>query len=305
MVAETDLPKHLGIIKDFYLTGRGELFHDFLLNLKSISMAKSSLLSDVRRAFILAANRVQLQDDILQRIHIQLSSEIIPNPNLNFVINSISLGMEDEWPLHILFSQECLVKYNELFRFLMQVRLLQIELNRIWLDTRRVFRFPIPQGPAELRNVMSYFIDHLQHYLQEDVLENQYVILTTAVDKSENFDQILVAHAHFQSNILAQSFRSSKQLRHFLDEILKVCTNYVRFISNHIQVCEAKDLPINEGISKEVVEFSVDFRRHMDLLLNLLKNMALNHQSGQYLGQFLLRLDFNSYFSTIISGFNV
>lgn len=267
-------------------------------------MVKSSLLSDVRRSFTLAATRVQLQDDILQRIQINVLGDL-SKPNLVQVMNSISLEMEDEWPLHILFSQECLLKYNELFRFLLQVRLLQMELNRIWIDTRRVFRFPIPQGPAELRNVMSFFIDHLQHYLQEDVLENQYAILTSAVEKSENFDQILVAHAHFQSNILAQSFRSSKQLRHFLDEILKVCNNYVTFISNHIRTSEARDSPVNEGISKEVVAFSMDFRRHMDLLLNLLKNMAVNPRSGQYLGQFLLRLDFNLYFSSIISGFNV
>jgi len=294
----------VGIIKDFYLTGRGELFHDFLLNLKSISMLKGSLQSDVQGAFTLAATRVQLQDEILQRIRIQLPTDIA-KPTVALVMSSMSLEMEDEWPLHILFSHESLLKYNELFRFLLQVRLLQMELNRIWLDTRRVFRFPVPQGPAELRNVMSYFIDHLQHYLQEDVLENQFAIFSNAIEKSENFDQILLAHAHFQSNILAQSFRSSKQLKHFLDEIMKVCSNYVYFITNHIQTCEAKDLPVNEGISKEIMNFSLDFRRHMDLLLNLLKNMALNPQSGQYLGQFLLRLDFNSYFSSIITGFNV
>jgi len=72
-----------------------------------------------------------------------------------------------------------------------------------------------------------------------------------------------------------------------------------------MQICEAKNLPINEGITNEVMDFSKDFKRHMDLLLNLLKGMAVNPQSGQYLGQFLLRLDFNSYFSSIISGFNI
>jgi hypothetical protein len=75
-------------------------------------------------------------------------------------------------------------------------------------------------------------------------------------------------------------------------------------MTKHLDTCEAKNLPINEGISKEILEFHTDFKRHMDLLLNLLKGIAVNPQSGQYLGQFLLRLDFNSYFSSIISGFN-
>jgi hypothetical protein len=43
VVTETDLQKHLGIVKDFYLTGRGELFHDFLLNLKEIPLAKNTI----------------------------------------------------------------------------------------------------------------------------------------------------------------------------------------------------------------------------------------------------------------------
>jgi len=38
VVTETDLPKHLGIVKDFFLGGRGELFHDFLISLmKSVN----------------------------------------------------------------------------------------------------------------------------------------------------------------------------------------------------------------------------------------------------------------------------
>lgn len=86
--------------------------------------------------------------------------------SLSSCIASMRLEMEDEWPLHILFTQESIKKYNELFVFLLQVRRLQLDLNLLWVNTRKVFRFPIPKGPAELRNVMSYFIDHLQHFLQ-------------------------------------------------------------------------------------------------------------------------------------------
>jgi len=145
----------------------------------------------------------------------------------------MSLEIEDEWPLHVLFTTEAVNKYNELFRFLIQVRRLQMDLNQLWLNTRKVFRFPVHKGPAELRNIMSYFIDHLQHYLQvlilchiylryrpplilcyciifqEDVLETQYSILVETIAQSDNFEQIRIAHAMFQSNIMNQSFRSS------------------------------------------------------------------------------------------------
>jgi len=93
------------------------------------------------------------------------------------------------------------------------------------------------------------------------------------------------------------------KLHKFVEETVKVCNDFVNFMNKHLDVCEATNSPVNEGISEEVLGFHHDFKRHMDLLLNLLKGMAANPQSGQFLGQFLLRLDFNSYFSSIISGF--
>lgn len=114
MVTETDLQKHLGIVKDFYLTGRGELFHDFLLNLKGISYSKNALASgastyilfssemnfellrrfnyhktiyflDVASAFVLAAGRVQVQEEIFQRIQISVK----PPPGIFISLNYV------------------------------------------------------------------------------------------------------------------------------------------------------------------------------------------------------------------------
>jgi hypothetical protein len=67
----------------------------------------------------------------------------------------------------------------------------------------------------------------------------------------------------------------------------------------HIDQCELKGIPINEGISEEILKYSTGFKMTMELLLNLLRNLASKPQSGQYLGQFLLRLDFNNYFSAM------
>jgi hypothetical protein len=146
---------------------------------------------------------------------------------------------------------------------------------------------------------MSFFIDHLQHYLQEDVLEHQYSILLDSIEKSETFEQIRVAHVNFQTSVLAQAFQTNQKVLHFVEELLSLGTKFTDFMISHIQSCERSNLPINEGISKEIDEFSKTFKLTMELLLVLLKNLACKPQSGQLLGQFLLRLDFNSYFSAM------
>jgi len=80
---------------------------------------------------------------------------------------------------------------------------------------------------------------------------------------------------------------------------MKVCSRFIAFINQHIDTCEKKGIPVNEGITNEVNAFWIDFKRHMDLLLNFLRNVSTNPQSGQYLTQkFLLRLDYNSYFTS-------
>lgn len=58
--------------------------------------------------------------------------------------------------------------------------------------------------------------------MQEDVLEYQFAKLSEAIVKSDNFEQIRVAHATFQSNILNQSFRSSKQVKVFVSVNISV-----------------------------------------------------------------------------------
>jgi len=157
---------------------------------------------DIRQAFTIAADRVQVQEDVLQRIKIAVAPGTFPSSSscyfeVNYItfswslltilmqiifwvgatlslncdslptlISKLSLEIQNEWPLDIIFTEECTEKYNELFRYLLQVRLLQLELNTIWMKTRKIFRFPVPKGPAELRTIMSFFIDHLQHYLQ-------------------------------------------------------------------------------------------------------------------------------------------
>ncbi|CAG7730093.1 unnamed protein product [Allacma fusca] len=135
-----------------------------------------------------------------------------------------------------------------------------MDLNTIWLETRKIFRFPIPGGPAELRNIMCFFIDHLQHYLQEDVLENQYSILLNSIEKSETFEQIRVAHANFQTSILAQAFQTNQKVLHFVEELLSLGTKFTDFMISHIQTCERSNLPINEGISREIEDFSKTFK---------------------------------------------
>lgn len=51
-----------------------------------------------------------------------------------------------------------------------------------------------------------FLVHNLQCYLQLDVLESEYSILQAALDKTEDFNQVIHQHSLFIAHITAQAF---------------------------------------------------------------------------------------------------
>lgn len=70
---------------------------------------------------------------------IQLIIAIIGRINSNQIVfaegtgwDCISLRFQVKWPLHLLFTEEVLYKYNLIFRLLLKVRRAQCNLLEVW-----------------------------------------------------------------------------------------------------------------------------------------------------------------------------
>ncbi len=46
--------------------------------------------------------------------------------------NGLSLDYRSHWPLHLMFSPDVIEKYNTLFRFLLPIKRIQLDLQFIW-----------------------------------------------------------------------------------------------------------------------------------------------------------------------------
>lgn len=92
-------------------------------------------------------------------------------------IPSLTLRYRVRWPLHLLFSPRMIDGYNEMFRFLLQIKRIQYELQMVWCDhrERRVGRgVGVLQ---QLRNKLMFVVNNLQYYLQVSEVvryQNQY-----------------------------------------------------------------------------------------------------------------------------------
>ena len=120
--------------------------------------------------------------------------------------DEVALSCQVEWPLQLLITKEALAVYNEMFRYLVRIRRVAVELESAWkaameADRReriggrqtraqRAQRFPL----WALRHAMTHLVGNLQLYIQVDVVEVQWAALQERVGASRDFTQVAEYH---------------------------------------------------------------------------------------------------------------
>lgn len=303
IVGETDLPSHLRIMKDFFLLGRGELFLTFIDQAQTLLRTPpiSTTQHDVNLAFRYAARNLLLEDERLLK-HFKFSIE---NKESDSSVggqvrilkkesgwNCLNLTYAVDWPLHILFTPGVLDRYNTVFRFLLYIRRIQLELQHCWsLQMQRRHMHCADAGSTKwwLRSHMAFLVDNLQYYLQVDVIESQFSILLNNVENTRDFEAIRLAHDHFLSSLLSQCFIHMKQISYCLKEILELCHAFCGLVMHSEVILSIQELSQLDDITK-------GFQRQSSLLFKVLSSVR-SHQASPHLSQLLLRIDFNKYFS--------
>ncbi|XP_068172286.1 gamma-tubulin complex component 4 isoform X1 [Antennarius striatus] len=314
MVEESDLLEQLKIIKDFYLLGRGELYQVFIDHAQHMLKTPPTAVTehDVNVAFQQAAHKVLLDDDnLLPLLHLTVDhqgkdgkeatgprdgatppQDTSPREVPPTGWAALGLAYKVQWPLHILFTPAVLEKYNIVFRYLLSVRRVQSQLQHCWALQMQRKHLKSSQTDAvkwRLRNHMAFLIDNLQYYLQVDVLESQFSQLLQQINSTRDFESIRLAHDHFLSNLLAQSFILLKPVFHCLTEILELCQNFCSLVSQSVASLDDRGTAQLDILVK-------GFRRQSFLLFKILSSVR-NHQINSDLAQLLLRLDYNKYYT--------
>uniref|UniRef100_A0A2I3H1C8 Gamma-tubulin complex component n=1 Tax=Nomascus leucogenys TaxID=61853 RepID=A0A2I3H1C8_NOMLE len=205
---------------------------------------------------------------------------------------ALGLSYKVQWPLHILFTPAVLEKYNVVFKYLLSVRRVQAELQHCWALQMQRKHLKSNQTDAikwRLRNHMAFLVDNLQYYLQVDVLESQFSQLLHQINSTRDFESIRLAHDHFLSNLLAQSFILLKPVFHCLNEILDLCHSFCSLVSQNLG-------PLDERGATQLSILVKGFSRQSSLLFKILSSVR-NHQINSDLAQLLLRLDYNKYYT--------
>ncbi|XP_014671530.1 PREDICTED: gamma-tubulin complex component 4-like [Priapulus caudatus] len=300
VVEEADLLTHIQLVKNMYLMGRGELFHAFIDTADNLLRAPPSHTTehDVNMVFQQVARNIVMGDDsFLDAFYLT-----VPAPDNKRQDDAggtetgwsrLGLVYTVDWPLHILFSKPVLDKYNKVFKYLMSVQRAHISLNSCWAMQKQQKHHKCPGILAtaswQMHNHMSFLVNNLQYYLMVDVLETQFATLVSKIQSTKDFEAIRLAHDSFLTSIQAQCFLLLKPVSYCIGEILNLCQSFCTLTMSSA-------VPPTQREHDQLNNISQAFGRQTSLLFKILSRVR-NHQSSPHLAQFLMRIDFNKFFT--------
>ncbi|KAJ7518689.1 hypothetical protein O6H91_20G003500 [Diphasiastrum complanatum] len=226
--------------------------------------------------------------------------------------DSIALDYSINWPLQLLFTKEVLAKYSRVFQYVLRLKRIQLELEKSWAEAMQHDRAdaiearkePVSGSTAKqrrqqrmpmwrVRQHMAYLITNLQFYIQVDVIESQWNLLQERIQGSKDFTELARFHQEYLSALISQSFLDIGSVSRILDSIIKLCLQLGRVI-------EQQDGTLN---TLELDRITEEFNKKSNSLYTILRSSKLaGSQRAPFLRQFLLRLNYNSFFEVTARG---
>ncbi|XP_077223009.1 GAMMA-TUBULIN COMPLEX PROTEIN 4 [Tasmannia lanceolata] len=226
--------------------------------------------------------------------------------------NDIILEYSVDWPLQLFFTRDVLLMYNLVFKYLLRLKRTQMELEKSWASVMHQdhtdfakhrndrMNCSISQQRRQrsrpmwrVREHMAFLIRNLQFYIQVDVIESQWNVLQAHVQDSHDFTDLVRFHQEYLSALISQSFLDIGSVSKILGSIMKLCLLFCWNIENQ----ESNPNTV------ELERITEDFYKQSNALYTILRSSRLaGHQRAPFLRQFLLRLNFNSFFEATARG---
>ena len=206
----------------------------------------------------------------------------------------VSIGYEPQWPLHFVFTTSILDRCNKLFKFLLNIKLIEDELHQIWVNLISMRKSSLAKKLPTFFNAracMSFLVENFYYYLQVDVISSNYLKTITAINSTKDYETLIVENEKFISQIMVQSFVEMAPVKNCVTNILEVCHIYHRLIEK-ISIDDSMDQKHQDVFEKVVRKFN----KQSSTLYKTLSSV-MGYQPNPYLCQLLMRLDFNGFYS--------
>ncbi|WOL17705.1 gamma-tubulin complex component 4 [Canna indica] len=226
--------------------------------------------------------------------------------------DGIALEYSVDWPLQLFFTQEVISKYRKVFQYLIRLKRTQMELERSWAAVMHQDHIDFANNRRDCKNSlvsqhrrrrytpmwrvrehMIFLIRNLQFYIQVDVIESQWNLLQAHLQDSHDFTELVGFHQEYLTALISQSFLDIGSVSRILDSIMKLC----------LQFCWNIEQYESNPNKSELEHITEEFSKKSNSLYTILRSSRLaGSQRAPFLRQFLMRLNFNSFFEQTARG---
>ncbi|XP_050523882.1 gamma-tubulin complex component 2-like [Daktulosphaira vitifoliae] len=219
-----------------------------------------------------------------------------PSSNL-LGIQSFCLGLSTQWPVSLIFNETVISNYQMLFRLLLLCKNVERQLLKVWLVDKKLKKVSSSsltyKKAFNLRQNMLLFVQNLEYYMFEEVIETQWQSFTSAIQFNvKNVDELLDEQQKFLNLCLKNCMVTNPSLMKSSGYLLELCMEFSDYIL---------ELPKSNSSS------TLDFQKNIQILENkftaamidLLKCIRIMGQmnSGNIICNFLYRMDFNGMYT--------
>jgi len=299
VLVDSHLLQHLEGLRAYFLVGNGDFYTNFFQQTGSLQWGVSAQLNsiDVNQVFRRAAAQSHTQlDPIFDHFRAGLTPfQQLSQEDMRFLGSIVDLEYRIDWPLDAFFTPDNMRRYKRLFHCLLSVRKVQTSLQSAWMaqtaaskGRRRAQSRPDAALTYSRRSLMAYFIDHLQFYLQSDVIDRHFSQLKRKMQETQDFDSLVGFHEEFLGKIYSQCFLEDGRTSSALAELLEFCHKFTTNLANLHYTPQPNTKALEECFDQ--------FEKRLSFLFRYLTRVQ-GSQLHPHMGQLLFRLDFNKFFA--------
>jgi len=205
------------------LLGQGDFIQCLIESLSQLDMNKPSstmnhhsILETLQSA--IRASNAQFEDqEVIQRLDVRKVS------TNDIGWEAFYLDYSIPSPLDIIFTDEAMNIYMNVFRVLWRVKRIEITVNATWKKFMNLSRKIPKQSPVAAlvhycnttRHSLVYFLNTFQHYLMFDVLETSWLSLLDKIDalkrSAGDLDDLIKLHQTYLKGIEEHTFLKDTQ----------------------------------------------------------------------------------------------
>ncbi|XP_021563248.1 LOW QUALITY PROTEIN: gamma-tubulin complex component 6 [Carlito syrichta] len=307
---ELQLEAHCEALRHFLLMEDGEFaqsLSDLLFEKLGAGQTPGELLSPLALNSVLSkALQCSLHGDTPHAANLSFALKYLPEafaPNAPDALSCLELRYKVDWPLNVVITDSCLSKYNGIFSFLLQLKLVTWTLKDVCFHLKRTALLSRMASSVQFRQLqlfkheMQHFVKVIQGYIASQILHVTWCEFRARLAAAADLEDIQRAHAEYLHKAVFRGLLTEKAAP-VMNIIHSVFSLVLKFRSQLIsQAWGPADGPRGaEHPNFALMQQSYNTFRYYSHFLFKVVTKLVNRGYQPHLEDFLLRINFNNYY---------